>query len=503
MESPKQTSNLRQKAVKGVLWSAIESWGKQVVSFGVFFLLARLLGPQAFGLVALSGIFLSFLQIFVDQGFSTAIVQRQDLETEHLDTAFWTNLGVSVVLAALSIACSGLVAVFFKEPKIVPIICWLSLNFVLNGLSSVQQAILQRSLAFKSLAIRSLIAVVVGGVVGIILAFLGFGVWSLVGQYLANSVTQVIALWWVSDWRPRFRFSQKHFKELFAFGINVTGINVLNFVNQNSDNLLIGYFLDSVALGYYSVAYRIFMIVTQLMISVIQKIAMPVFSRLQQEPEKMRKAFYNAISFTSLVAFPVFIGISILSPDLIVAIFGEKWKTSVPVLQILTLVGPLYAGFYYNGTVIMAMGKPSWNLALYCIQAIGNFTCFWIAVRWGIVAVAASYVFRAYIMSPIPIFVLKKLINIKLTTYLQQYLTPLVATLAMVAGILGIKSLFNLSIKNLFNFPDIVNSYALLALCIVGGFLIYTGTITLIAPQHLQQIRNLLSSLFPKMSLKK
>ncbi|BAY15217.1 hypothetical protein NIES21_10320 [Anabaenopsis circularis NIES-21] len=493
MESPKQTSNLRQKAVKGLLWSAIESWGKQVVSFGVFFLLARLLGPQAFGLVALSGIFLSFLQIFVDQGFSTAIVQRQDLEAEHLDTAFWTNLGVSVILAALSIACSGLVAAFFKEPKIVPILCWLSLNFVINGLSSVQQAILQRSLAFKSLAVRSLIAVVVGGVVGIVLAFLGFGVWSLVGQYLANNITQVLALWWVSDWRPKFRFSQKHFKELFSFGINVTGINVLNFVNQNSDNLLIGYFLDSVALGYYSVAYRILTIVTQLMVTVIQKIAMPIFSRLQQEPEKMRKVLYSAVSLTSIIAFPVFIGISVLSPELIVTFFGKKWTPSIPVIQVLALIGPLYAGFYYNGSMIMALGKPSWNLALTLVQAIANFICFLIAVRWGIVAVAASYVIRGYVMSPIPVLVLRKLIQIKITTYLQQYQAALLASIAMVIAILGCKYIFN----------SLVNQSVLLALCVIIGAIVYLGTVSLVAPQYFQQLVDILRSIFPTLSRNK
>ncbi|MBD2594945.1 lipopolysaccharide biosynthesis protein [Nostoc spongiaeforme FACHB-130] len=493
MEPPKQTSNLRQKAVKGVLWSAIESWGKQAVSFGVFFLLARLLGPEAFGLVALSGIFLSFLQIFVDQGFSTAIVQRQDLEPEHLDTAFWTNLGVSILLTTISISCAGLVASFFKEPHLIPIIRCLSLNFVFGGLSGVQQSILQRELAFKILAVRSLVAVLVGGSVGIVLAFLGFGVWSIVGQSLANSIAQVITLWWVSSWRPRFKFSQKHFKELFTFGINIVGINVLNFVNQNSDNFLIGYFLGSVALGYYAVAYRILTVVTQLMISVIQKIAMPIFSRMQKEPEKMLKAFYKAVNLTSLGAFPIFIGISVLSPELILALFGKEWMPSIPVIQILALVGLLYAGFYYNGTVIMALGKPSWNLALNCIQAIANLTCFLIAVHWGIVAVAASYVVRGYIMSPVPILVIKKLIPLKISTYLRQYITPAVGSLIMVMCILSVKHFL----------AGVLHLYVLIFLCIVTGATTYIGIVLLIEPKLYQQINSILTTFSPKFSTKK
>ncbi|MBD2298358.1 lipopolysaccharide biosynthesis protein [Nostoc sp. FACHB-190] len=485
MEPPKQTSNLRQKAVKGVLWSAIESWGKQAVSFGVFFLLARLLGPEAFGLVALSGIFLSFLQIFVDQGFSTAIVQRQDLEPEHLDTAFWTNLGVSILLTTISISCAGLVASFFKEPHLIPIIRCLSLNFVFGGLSGVQQAILQRELAFKVLAVRSLVAVLVGGSVGIVLALLGFGVWSIVGQSLANSIAQVIALWWVSSWRPRFKFSQKHFKELFTFGINIVGINVLNFVNQNSDNFLIGYYLGSVALGYYAVAYRILTVVSQLLITVIQKIAVPVFSRLQQEPEKMRKALYSAIHLTSLVAFPAFIGLSILAPELIVVVFGQKWIPSIPVMQILNLIGPLYAGFFYNGAVLMALGKPTWNLLLNFIQASGNLIGFIIAVQWGITAVASAYIIRAYLTCPIPIWMLYKTLNIKISTYLRQYVVPTVGTLVMVIVILITKKFLS----------QAMSLYGALFIYIVLGGITYLGIIKLIEPKVFEEIANLMGEI--------
>jgi O-antigen/teichoic acid export membrane protein len=188
MESPKPPSNLRQQAVKGVFWSALESWGRQAISFGVFFLLARLLGPGTFGLVALSSVFLAFLQVFLDQGFSQAIVQRQNLEPEHLDTAFWTNLGVSILLATTSIACAGLVSDLFKEPQITSIIRCSSLGLLLSAFSSVQDAILQRKLAFKALATRSLVGVVIGGVVGVSMAFMGFGVWSLVGQQLSTSL---------------------------------------------------------------------------------------------------------------------------------------------------------------------------------------------------------------------------------------------------------------------------------------------------------------------------
>ncbi|NJL35712.1 MAG: MOP flippase family protein [Leptolyngbyaceae cyanobacterium SM1_4_3] len=485
--------SLRQKAVKGVVWTAIGNWGSQLISFAVFFLLARLLGPEAFGLVALASVFFAFMQVFLDQGFGQALVQRQNLEPEHLDTAFWTNLGIGILLSLVTIVAADQIAEIFKEPRLVAIVRLMSLNFIFGGLNSVQDAILSRELNFKKLAIRSLISIATGGIVGVTMALQGYGVWSLVGQSLSNGLASVITLWTATNWHPKFKFSTKHFKELFIYGINVVGINLLNFVNRRSDDFLIGYFLGSVALGYYSVAYRILMITSQLMIGTIQKIAMPVFSRLQHDPDKLRQALYQAIQITSLFAFPVFIGLSILSPELIPIIFGEQWKPSIPVMQILNLVGILYAGFYYNGPMIMALGKPSWNLWLNCLQAVGNVIFFLIAVRWGIVAVAASYVIRGYLMAPITVWVVSRVLPLKLFEYLRQYAAPFAATGVMVAIIFGTKSLLG----------EVVNTTVLLVLCIAVGAIAYSVTILLIAPQLLQRAIALFRSALPQSKLKK
>ena len=212
------------------------------------------------------------MQIFLDQGFSVAIIQRKEVDAEHLDTAFWTTLAISILLTFLSMACAGQAADFFKQPQLIPIIRCLSISFAFSGLSSVQQAILERRLAFKSLAIRSLIAVIIGGIVGIVMAFLNFGVWSLVAQQLTNSLVQVLVLWRVSDWRPRLQFSAKHAKELFAFGVNISAFNIINFFNRRADDLLIGYFLGPVALGYYSVAYRLLLVMIEVLISTTTKL---------------------------------------------------------------------------------------------------------------------------------------------------------------------------------------------------------------------------------------
>lgn len=485
--------SLKQKAVKGVIWSAIENWGSRVISFVVFLLLARLLEPKTFGLVALSSVFFAFMQVFLDQGFGQAIVQRKEVDREHLDTAFWTNITIALLLLGISVAGAGFIATLFKEPQLTPIIRWLSLSFVFAALNSVQSAILSRQLAFKTLSLRTLVATFAGGVVGVVMALLGFGVWSLVGQQIANGLAGVVVLWSTTDWRPGFKFSKKHFRELFSFGINVVGIKALNFLNRRSDDLLIGYFLGSVALGYYTVAYRILLMVNQLMVGTIQKTAMPVFSRLQSEPERLRQAFYTAIALTTLLAFPVFLGLSALAPELVVVMFGEEWKASIPVMQILNLIGLLYAGFNYNNPLIMALGKPGLGLGLSSVQAIGNVIGFAIAVRWGIVAVAAAYVIRAYLTAPVTLWIVNKLIPINFRTYLSQYTAPLIASLVMIASIFGTKYFLS----------QIVNKHILLAICIPLGAIVYVITIQLIAPKLFQRAIDLFSSVFPKFMSKK
>lgn len=480
--------NLRQKAVKGVFWSAIQSWGSQAISFLVFALLARLLAPETFGLIALAGVFLAFIQVFLDQGFSTAIIQRQELEPEHLDTAFWTNLAIGILMTGASIAAADLIADFYQQPQLAPIIRWLSISFVIRALSAVQEAIFRRNLEFKTLTIRSLVAVIAGGIVGVSMAFMGFGVWSLVGQRLSSSIVQITVLWWASDWRPGFRVSRSHFQHLFSFGINIIGINMLTFLITQSDNLLIGYFLGSVALGYYNLAYRLLQVTTQLFVGVISKIAVPLFSALQQEQEKMRQVFYRVVNASNVIAFPLFLGISVLAPEIVVVLFGEQWLPSVPVIQILNLIGILYAGFYFNGPVFMAVGKPSWKLGLDSIRTLCYLIAFAITVRWGIVAVAVGFVTMGYLMSIITVWVLRKLINIDLTIYLRQYVAPLSSSLVMVVAILAAKYFLG----------NIANSHILLAISILVGAAIYVPMIMITEPKLCWQAVNEFRSLVSK-----
>ncbi len=479
--------NLRQKTAKGVAWSTIENFGNQALYFLIFLLLARWLGSEAFGLVSLAGVFIGFMMVFADQGLGGAIIQRQELELEHLDTAFWSNLAISTLLTLATLAAATPVGIFFKQPQLTPIICWLSLTFLLSGFSSVQQSLLRRQLAFKTLAIRSLLSMSVAGIVGVVVAYNGGGVWSLVCQQLVNRLVAVLTLWWVSDWRPGRKFSFKHFHDLFSFGINLLGGNILSFLTIRSDDFLIGYFLGPVALGYYSIAYRLLVAMTQVLNSTIQRVALPAFSRLQSEPARLEQAFFSVTRLVSFITFPAFLGMATLAPEIIQTLFGEKWLPSAPVMQFLALTGITQSLFTISGLVMAAVGKPSWNLRIMFLSTITNVIGFAIAVQWGIVAVAASLAIWAYLLLPIQIWAIYKLLQVKLITYFAQFVAPLIGTLIMAVAVLGAKYFLS----------GLANSSVLLIVCIAIGAMTYLTAIFLIAPQLMRQVIDLCRSTLP------
>ena len=429
---------LRTAALKGIVWSAARDWGSRVVRFVVFAVLAQLLPQSAFGIVALGGTYLAFVRVFVDQGFADAIIQRDELEPGHLDTAFWVNLGLAFVMTGGSIALAPWIGEIFREPSLSLVIQLLSPSFVLAALSGVQQAYIERELSYQVLAIREFIAGFSGGLVAVGMALGGFGVWSLVGMMLMERVAAVIVLWTASEWRPGLQVSVRHFKHLFQFGISVLGTNLLDYVNSRADNLIIGYFLGTTALGYYDVAYKLFQNGIDAITRTAASVAFSTFSRLQSNRDRMRQGFLTAAQVVSVVAFPMFAGTAVVAPDFIGLLFGSKWvPLSAQIYQVLAVGGMLQCVMYFNSPVILACGKPHWRLGITLLNAGLNVVLFVWAVQWGVVAVAVAFVGRSYLVAPLQVFLVHMLISLSPREYFAQFATPLLATTVLIGILWG------------------------------------------------------------------
>jgi len=474
--------NIGKQAAEGVFWTALQNWGSRAAGFITFTVLARLLSPEAFGIIALGTAFIAFARVLIDKGFTDAIIQREDLDDLHIQSAFWINLGIGGLLILLTWATSPWIAEFFEEPALGPVVRWLSLIFGIRALNGVQEALFRRDVEFKVLAIAGFSGVCVGAVFGITMAYQGYGVWSLVAQQIARQSTYVTILWIASSWRPNFAFSLSHAEALFNFGAGVIGSSILSFVNRRMDDLLIGAFLGSTALGYYNIAYRILLALTQMISRIGSKVMFPVFSELQSDSEKLRKVYYTAVNYMSIVSIPIFMGLAVLAPYVIPVVFGAKWSASVPVMQILSLAGLLQSLIYFNTPIILAKGHSFINMFLSAGRAVVNFMAFMIAVQWGgIVTVAALYTIAGYFIAPVELWVVRRLAGIEWRRYFGAIAYPFVATVTSALCVFAITNVID------------VHAPAI-GVLIAGGFigmLVFVGILLLLRPTLMNEVRDL------------
>jgi len=431
--------NLREQAARGVFWSAAAKWGYQLATLAVFAVLSRLLTPEVFGIVALASVFTALTRLVAEQGLADALVQRPDLDADHLDTAFWLSLSVGVLLAVSLGASSWLIAALVNEPEVAPVLASLCATLVFAGLGSVQQAILTRELRFASLAVTTLVAVVVGGVVGIAAAGAGFGVWSLVAQLLTFEIVRTIALWIACKWRPRFRFSRRHVGDLLSFGANVVGYRLLRFANTRIDKLIVGSVLGATSLGIYVIAYRLLELLIDITTSIIGSVAFPILSRIQEDLPRVQNAYYKAIRLTGVAAFPLFAGLIAVAPEATRLIFGSQWDDSVPVMRVLAVAGLLQSILFVNNIVMKSLGKPSWRLIIMGITAVLLVGAFAIVARRGVVAVAVAFVVVTSVMAPVWLFWVHRLISLSVARYLRQIGPALFASGVMTAVVFAAK----------------------------------------------------------------
>ena len=320
-----------------------------------------------------------------------------------IDTAFWVAVVTGAGITVLGILLAIPISILVNEPGLAPILIVLSFNFVVTSLSSVQLALLRRDMRFKSLALRRLVAVAVSGVIGVGAAlFLNWGVWSLVAQQISYGIVSVFMLWTVSPWRPGFEWSRSDFRVLFAFGSNVVASDVLNFLSRNSDNLLVGAVLGAGPLGLYAVGYKILDTTQTLLVNAARKLAFPVFSRIQHDRERTRRAYGRVNRAISVIVLPGYIGLSLVAQEVIFVLFGKDWIESGPVAATLYLIGPVLTLQVFSGALLNSAGYPNVTLRFRLVTTTVHIVGFVIAVAvfQSIIAVAAAFVIGSYLLLP-------------------------------------------------------------------------------------------------------
>lgn len=338
-------------------WSFVMTGGQQIITLVITFVLAAVLGPEAFGTVAMAAVYVAFAQLMVRQGMVPAIVQRKRITTAHLDTAFWMTMAMTTVMMALSVLLAPWWASVNDLPELTTVIWWLSLTIPLKGLTVVQEGLMRRRMRFKSLAARTNGAALIGGAVGVIAAFAGAGIWALVAQQIVGALVEVLTLWWVSEWHAGRFFRREAARDLLSFTSGSMLASLGTFVNNRGDALIIGLFFGPIAVGLYRLAARIVNVVVDVSARALQQATLPELARLQDDRERFRERTTEVLRTTALLSLPAFAVLAGAAPALL-GLLGEEWEPAAVPLQLLCVGGVVRSFGLVVGAVLQATGRP-------------------------------------------------------------------------------------------------------------------------------------------------
>src|SRR5713226_2435345 len=382
---------LREHVLSGLKWSVAIVVANQLSRILTSLVLVRLLAPHDYGLAGMALIFSSLVLALSDLGLGAGLVQRPSITEVDRSTVFWTSVVFGLFLSGVGIALSGFVADFFHEPRVRPLFMAVSASFIFPALQTTPASLLQRAMNFRAITIRSISATVGASIVGITGAALGWGAWALIASQLTLGFLSTILLWLTARWKPRLTYSRRSLRELGGFGLTLSGARFLDYLQGNADNILIGRFLGSGALGLYSVAYNVILLPVYRLFIPVGETLFPALSRIQDDRQRMARVWLRVVRVIGAIVAPCMLGLVVVAPDFVVVVLGQRWSGCVRVVQILAVV-TLMMGFSAVGErTLLALGRARVIFRISTLRTGLAVAAFTAGLHWGIVGVAAFY----------------------------------------------------------------------------------------------------------------
>ncbi|MBC7258320.1 MAG: lipopolysaccharide biosynthesis protein [Chloroflexi bacterium] len=428
--------SLKRQVGSAIVWVILSVIFTRFLSFLTKLVLARFLAPGDFGLRALANPAINLLMMFQELGFTSALIYRQTEVEEAADTAFWTVLTSSLTLYLVGFFSAPWVADFFHEPQLIPVMRVLALTMLLSSFAQVPVTLLVKELAFKRKVIPDLIAGVLGNGLSIVLAMLGYGVWSLVYGQVAVSLIAAGLIWFFTPWRPRLRFSKARVKELIDYGKHIVGSQTLVFAITNVDNVFVGKFLATATLGFYDLAYTIANLPATQITRLVNQVMFPTFSKVQSDLEMFRNVYFRALKYVSLLSVPIAVTTIGFADNFVTQAYGREWSPAILPMQLLGIYGLVRSVAANMGNVFKAGGQPKWltYIALWRLTMMLIFL--YPAIRWGgIVGVSLFSAIISVIDFGISVFLANKIIHASWGKYVQILVPQGIASvIAVLAG---------------------------------------------------------------------
>ncbi|MCH8034825.1 MAG: lipopolysaccharide biosynthesis protein [Bacteroidetes bacterium] len=365
---------LKHKIFGGVVWNSFGLIIDNGLSIIVKLILARLLLPEEFGIIGFAVVFTGMIRVLSDMGMSAALIQRKDEELKPIDydTAFWAGIVWGLFLATIiTFVVTPIAASFFNEPLLKTIIPVLSISFLLKPLATVHIVNITREMDFKRIVLPRNISRIIAAIIAIIMALMGYGVWSLVFQRVLTNLFLAVIYPFVCDWRPKIRFSLISFRKIFSFGVYTTGTGVFNYLTGNIDYLLIGKMLGAQQLGVYSLAYNLTYVVRGQIMGVINRVLYPVYSKIQDDANTIKRYYFKVIKYNCIVIYPMMVGLILLAEPLVLIGLGERWGEAVIPIQLMAGAGLVHLLTSSNTILLRGIGKPRLEMIMSIIKTIG------------------------------------------------------------------------------------------------------------------------------------
>lgn len=410
-------NNLKSKVFSSLIWKFLERGGTLGIQFILQLILARLLTPKDYGTIALITVFISISMVFVQSGFNTALIQKKDIDEEDISSVFYISLFIAIIMYIILWSFAPIIANFYRVLELTSIVRVMGLVLFLNTFNSIQNAIVSRNMEFKRLFYSSLGAIIVSGILGIILAYRGFGVWSLVYQQLMNQFSICIILWYTVKWRPKLLFSIKKVKKLFFFGGKLLCSALIDTIYRELVNLIVGKVYSPATLGYYNRGDQFPKVIISNFNGSIQSVIFPALASVQHDKVRVKEIMRRTIMMSSYIVFPAMVGLIIISEPMIKLVLTEIWFPSIPYLRVFCLSYALWPVHTANLQAINAIGRSDIFLKLEMIKKIIGISIIVVAVRYGPYALAIGTVVTGILSSFVNAFPNKKLLNY---SYLEQ-----------------------------------------------------------------------------------
>ena len=405
--------------------------------------LARLLAPADFGLLAIGLLAINSMGLLRDLGFGAALIYKKD-DPDHsaANTAFILLPIVASVLFVLAYLSAPYVALFFDNAAVEPIVRVLALTFVISSFGTVPSMLLEKELEFKKKVLPETVPVAGYACVTIWLALHGYGVWSLVYGQIVSAVLMAVLIWVVSDWRPTFKFDSGVARELFGYGKHILGASVVIFLITNIDDAIVGRMLGMEALGFYTLAYTISNLPATQITHLVGRVMFPAYSKLQDDRDALRRAYLKTLKYVSMLSIPAAFGIFVIAPDFVSVVLGEKWMPAVPAVQVLCFYGLLRSLGATTGPVIQAVGKPKVISTITLTKFIILILIIYpLTMKYGIFGTALATTLPAIFSVSLFILCVSKIIGEKFITVIKTLFNPFISSLAMISSILLVKCL--------------------------------------------------------------